>query len=167
MDQIAIQDANILIDLITIEMFSICLSSPYRFVTTEIILAELHDHQIEKIQPYIRSGKFAVIPIPTAELMEIQSSSLEDERLSLQDWSAIFYAQKLKALLVTGDKRLRTLAETKGLKVCGILRLFDELVKNSIISQSEACLFLKHLLTINRRLPADECSSRISTWCKE
>jgi predicted nucleic acid-binding protein len=165
MNQIAIQDANILIDLLAIGMFNHCLAAPCQFITTDIILAELYEHQVDLIQPYIHSGRFSVIAITAEELLEIQSLSLEDERLSIQDWSAFFYADKLGALLMTGDKRLRTMAEAKGVKVCGTLRLFDDLVSNGIISEEQACSFLQHLLRVNRRLPANECNSRMAKWC--
>lgn len=86
MNQIAIQDANILIDLLAIGMFDHCLAAACQFITTDIILAELYEHQVDLIQPYIHSGRFSVIAITAEELLEIQSLSLEDERLSIQDW---------------------------------------------------------------------------------
>jgi predicted nucleic acid-binding protein len=163
--QIAIQDANILIDLVTTGLFTHCLSLEYQFLSTNLILAELHDEQFAFIEPHIESGKFAVIAVPAAELVQIQLQSEEDQRLSIQDWSAFYYAVQREAILMTGDKRLRSMAETKGVAVCGILRLFDELTAAEIIRESEACVFLKKLMQINRRLPAEECALRIKKWC--
>lgn len=157
MTQIAIQDANILIDLVAIQLFDQCLSLPYQFTTTDIILAELRDDQIVLIQPHIRSGKFVVIAIPAEELVQIYVQSEEDQRLSIQDWSAFYYAHKMEAILMTGDKRLRMRAAAKGIEVCGILRLFDELVVSDFMLAAHACSFLQRLMQINRRLPASEC----------
>ena len=100
MPKIAIQDANILIDLVRTGLLDHCLALGYEFITTEIILAELYEEQVVLIQPHINSGKFTVISITIAELAAIQLLSREDDRLSEQDWSALFYAQKKKSDLI-------------------------------------------------------------------
>lgn len=45
MKRIAIQDANILIDLVKTGLFDHCMALQYQFTTTNIILDELHDNQ--------------------------------------------------------------------------------------------------------------------------
>lgn len=166
MKQVAIQDANILIDLLKTGLFGHCLALQYEFATTEIILAELYDEQIALIQPHINSGKFTVISISTVELIEIQTLSQEDMRLSEQDWSAVFYAQQKKAILLSGDKSMRAIATSKQITVHGIFWLMDQLVGLGFLSTAEACAFLKELISINKRLPIAECEHRIKTWCK-
>jgi predicted nucleic acid-binding protein len=167
MKLIAIQDANILIDLINTGLFDHCLSLQYKFTTTDIILDELHEHQAASIQPHINSGKFTVIKIDADSLIAIQIASLEDAHLSEQDWSALYYAQQLNALLLTGDKRLRNLAKQKGITVCGALWILDQLVVTSNLTKQEACIFLQQLQLKNKRLPADECEQRLKLWCGE
>jgi predicted nucleic acid-binding protein len=90
---------------------------------------------------------------------------LEDTRLSEQDWSAFYYALQKKALLLTGDKRLRAMAESKGLTVCGMLWVLDQLVDTNVFPKSDACSFLKQLISKNKWLPAKECEQRIILWC--
>lgn len=165
MMRIAIQDANILIDLVKTGLFDYCLALHYQFTTTNIILAELYVEQIALIQPHISSGKFVIIEITEDELTEIQLFSLENTHLSEQDWSAVYYAIQKEALLLSGDKRLRGLAKSKGLTVHGIFWLLDQLVAIEILSPTEACAFLKQLMLENKRLPADECEKRIKIWC--
>ena len=165
MRRIAIQDANILIDLVKTGLFNHCLALHYQFTTTNIILDELYDEQVELIQPHISSGKFVVIEILAEELVEIQKLSLEDTRLSEQDWSAVYYALQKEALLLSGDKRLRGLARSKGLTVHGIFWLLDQLLAIKILSSTEACSFLKQLMSENKRLPAGDCEKRIKKWC--
>ena len=165
MKRIAIQDANILIDLVKTGLFDYCLALQYQFTTTEIILNELYDEQVALIQPHISSGKFLVIAITGEELVAIQVMSLEDTRLSEQDWSAVYYAQQKEALLLSGDKHLRGMAKSKGLTVHGIFWLMDQLVDTGILSKSEACSFLQDLISKNKRLPAEECERRIISWC--
>jgi predicted nucleic acid-binding protein len=165
MKRIAIQDANILIDLVKTGLLDYCLALHYQFTTTDIILAELYDEQIALIQPHISSGKFVIIEITEDELMEIQLLSIENTRLSEQDWSAVYYALQKETILLSGDKRLRELAKSKGLTVHGIFWLLDELVAIEILSPTQACAFLNQLILINKRLPANECDKRIKIWC--
>jgi predicted nucleic acid-binding protein len=166
MKTIAVQDANILIDLIKTGLFDHCLALPFSFTTTNIIMDELIEEQAAVIEPHINSGKFSVIKITADELGEIMLLSEENTSLSEQDWSAYYYAQKKSSLLLTGDKRLRTIAESKGIIVCGILWVFDRLVENAILSEEEACTNLKILKNINKRIPQTEYEKRIKNWCK-
>jgi rRNA maturation endonuclease Nob1 len=112
--KIAIQDANIMIDLIKTGLFDYCLALDFNFSTTNIILNELYDEQVASIQPHISSGKFVVIEISIEELLDIQQMSEEDTRLSEQDWSAIYFAKEQDALILSGDQRLRNVAEALG-----------------------------------------------------
>ena len=163
--KIAIQDANILIDLVKTGLFDHCLALNYHFTTTNIILNELYDEQITLIQPHINSGKFLIIEISEIELIEIQKMSKEDIHLSEQDWSAVYYAKQKSALLLSGDRQLRNLAKSKGLSVHGIFWLLDQLLESEILTTSEACSFVQRLLAINKRLPQIECDKRIELWC--
>jgi predicted nucleic acid-binding protein len=165
MRKVAIQDANILIDLVNIGLFPHCLALVYEFTTTELIFqSELNEVQKSAIQPHIDSGKFIIIKITVDELVEIQAASMEDRRLSEQDWSVIYYAAKQEALLMSGDRQLRRVAEAKSLEVRGIIWLFDQLVTDEIISKTEASAFMKALVSRNQRLPMEECNKRIALW---
>lgn len=94
MQIIAVQDANILIDLIKTSLFDHCLALPFSFTTTNIIMEELIEEQAAVIEPHINSGKFSVIKITAEELGEIMILSEQNTSLSEQDWSAYYYAQK-------------------------------------------------------------------------
>jgi len=165
MQKIAVQDANIIIDLIKTGLFDHCLALAYQFTTTNIILDELYDEQIAVVQPHINSGKFELIQINAIELEEIQELSLQDTRLSEQDWSAYFFAKKHDALLLTGDSRLRTRALKDGIEVCGIFWVLDQLVDTGILEKENACSFLNDLISKNIRLPKEACDKRIALWC--
>lgn len=164
MKTLAIQDANIMIDLVKTNLFDHCLALPYQFATTDIILNELYDEQIALIQPHISSAKFTVIEISAEHLMEIQLMCLKNTRLSEQDWSALYYAQQKQAILLSGDSRLRTIAETKGLPVFGILWLLDQIVEHNVLSKEETSSYLQDLMLKNKRLPVEECEKRIKLW---
>ena len=165
MKKVAIQDANILIDLLKANLFEQCLLLNYHFCTTDLILAELYDEQCLLLQPYISTEKFSIIPVSEEDLLEINKFSVVDSRLSEQDWSAYFYAQHENSLLLTGDRRLKNFAESKGVTAYGILWIFDQLVENSCLTKEEACAGLQLMMTKNKRLPVDECNLRIVAWC--
>ena len=164
--KIAIQDANILIDLVNVGLFSHCLALQFHFCTTELIFAELNERQRFMIQPQIDSGKFEVISISVVQLFEIQLLSSRNRKLSEQDWSAVYFAEKLSALLLSGDKMLRKAADGMSIEVRGIIWLLDQLLQLNIITEKEACTFLNQLLKQNQRLPPEECRKRIELWCK-
>lgn len=167
MQVVAIQDANIIIDLVKIELFVPCLKLPYQFITTDLIFySELNETQVTFIQPHIQSGRFTLIQIPAEDLSAIKAASKENTRLSEQDWSALYYAQKLNAILMTGDKRLKELALAKDIPVCGILWILDELLKQVILVHAEAVDYLKDLMQKNKWLPLHECEARLKEWEK-
>lgn len=168
MQIVAIQDANIIIDLIKIELFSSCLRLPYQFVTTNLIFySELNEEQVAIAEAHIQSEQFALITISDEDLAAILIEAKTDTRLSEQDWSAYYYAQKLNALLLTGDKRLREMAEANNIRVCGILWILDEVVEKNIITTTEAFHYLTDLMQKNNRLPKKECEARLKKWGKE
>lgn len=167
MQQIAIQDANILIDLLKTGLFAHCLALDYQFVTTDLVFNELYDSQQAEIQPHIDSGKFVIITIADIELIEIQLISLQDKKLSEQDWSCFYYAEKKAAILLSGDNRLKTMAESKGVEAHGIIWLIDKIRDCRILADSHCCEALRELIRINKRLPIIECEERIKNWSGE
>ncbi len=89
---------------------------------------ELYPEQIAVVQPHINSGKFTVLEITGEELEAINLLTVTDIHLSEQDWSAYYFAEKLNAVLLTGDKRLKAIADKKRVEAHGILWLLDMLV---------------------------------------
>jgi predicted nucleic acid-binding protein len=165
--RIAIQDANILIDLINCGLLEHVLSLDFTFFTTSIIRAELATHQDSVLEFYVEKGLFEVISISSEEFTMILEITSKYSKLSSQDCSALFYSEKLDALLLTGDKALRNVAELLKINVRGIFWLLDQLVDNNIVTESEGCKFLKNLMKTNKRLPIEECNKRLRKWCED
>lgn len=164
MKRIAIQDANILIDLIKANVFIPCMQLPYQFCTTDIIFAELYDEQASIVHPFILSQTFEIIAITEDDLKEIATLTGGQSQLSEQDYSAYYYAQKNGSLLLTGDKYLKEKALNAGLETHGILWLYDQLVLHDCISKATAIESLCLLMTKNKRLPIPECNLRLQEW---
>jgi hypothetical protein len=96
--RIAIQDANILIDLINCGLLEHVLSLDFTFFTTSIIRAELATHQDSVLEFYVEKGLFEVISISSEEFTMILEITSKYSKLSSQDCSALFYSEKLDAL---------------------------------------------------------------------
>lgn len=164
MRKVALQDANILIDLLRLNLLDSCLSLPYTFCTTSLIFDELFIQQQEAIRSHIIAKKFEIFNLTEDEVVEILLESNENKRLSEQDWSAIYCARKYSAILITGDNLLRKLAHSKSLPVHGILWLLDEMVNEKILIGETAISLMNQLITFNSRLPINECNNCKVKW---
>ena len=82
------------------------------------------------------------------------------------DLAAFLLAKLLDAPLLTGDRHLNELANASGLSVHGALWLLDEMVGLKVLAPGRAATALKRMLEQGARLPAEECSRRITIWSK-
>ena len=162
---IAIQDANILIDLIRANAMDHCMQLEYSFITTSLVILEIDDpHQQAILQPFIDNGSLEVIDLTEEELETAQQLENENRKLSLQDISVYLVAEKKKAILLSGDNILRRFAQEKGLTVCGHIWLLDEMIAGDIITMTQAADLLQIFLDNKCRLPDKECKERFERW---
>ena len=87
--------------------------------------------------------------------------------LSLTDCSVWYYAKVNNYILLTGDRKLRTVSAYDGVEVHGVIYVFDTLVEFEIISRQLAVEKLQQLYVINPRLPKEEIEKRINLWKAE
>jgi len=165
--KIIVNDANILIDLVKLELLPNFFSLNLTFHTSDLILDELHDWQAKRLQPFINNGILKIYSFTADELIEIALLQAERTQLSEQDCSAIVCAKKIGGDLLTSDNNLRKFATHKNLKVYGHLWVFDQMIEAQTISGATAIEKLQELReVINPRLglPKHECENRISRW---
>lgn len=164
---IVVNDANILIDLVKLEILSYFFGLNFQFFTTDLVLEELHDYQKDELQPFIDGGKLEVQEISEVQLEEIIKIRMERPSLSEQDCSAFYQAQNLTATLITSDNTLRKFAKTKKLDVHGHLWVFDQMVDEQTMTPEIASNKLDELCQkINPKLnlPKKECALRKVKW---
>jgi len=65
--------------------------------------------------------------------------------------------------MLTGDKKMKEIAEKLGLEVHGSIWVIDELIINHLISPGKAIELLELLIATNRWLPKNEIEKRISS----
>ena len=164
---IVVNDANILIDLVKLQLLPHFFSLQLKFYTTDLILDELHDWQVENLQVYIDNGMLTVSQLTDNELIDITLLQAEKRQLSEQDCSAIVCARKVSGDILTSDNNLRKFATKKLFTVYGHLWVFDKMVEASTITPQNAIDKLTELRdVINPRLnlPKIECENRLELW---
>ena len=97
---IVVNDANILIDVIKLDLVNEFFALPFKFHTTQLIIdEELYDEQLEQLQPHIDEGELEVRSFTAHEMTKIATINQEKPQLSNKDCSAFFCADDLDAVL--------------------------------------------------------------------
>jgi rRNA-processing protein FCF1 len=163
---VAVNDTNILIDLYNIGLLEVFFNSGLNLHTTDFVLEEITNvEQSTLIKSLIARKKLYVKEFSVEELLEISVfKNKQSSNVSITDCSVWKYAEKNNFVLLTGDGTLRRDAQRSGVKVRGILFVFDFLVEHQIITRQCALDKLKELMKGNVRLPKTECERRISLW---
>jgi hypothetical protein len=162
-----VNDANILIDLIDLDLVDQFFKLDWEFHCTDLIIDnELYEEQKAMLIPYIAKGKLIIQKVTDEDLLVIIKMQIISKRLSDKDCSALLFAQKLKASLITSDNVLRNCAKDYQIDVHRHLWVFDALVRHRIISPINAIGKLNELNRRNPKLkiPERDCEERIKTW---
>lgn len=162
---IAINDANLFIDLCEIQLTATFFGLPLVFHTTQLILNELEDEQVAQIQPYIQNGSLYVRHLSREEIENLDTLSLHSRKLSRQDLSVYFYAREIDdCMILTGDNRLRKEAQRQGFEVHGILWVLEQIVTHQLLPKKEVAAALQYLMLVNAWLPIKECRETLEKW---
>jgi predicted nucleic acid-binding protein len=159
-----VNDANILIDLLQIDLLSAFFRLPCEFHATDLVLAEILETNTADLNSYINGGTLKIKHFSFPELMEIQSLNFRHKNLSIPDCSCLFLSKALSARLLTGEAAMRRIAAGSDIKVHGVLWIFDQLVGQKIITETQAHKKLSRLMFLNARLPVSECKKRLNLW---
>jgi predicted nucleic acid-binding protein len=155
-----ILDASIIIDLYLGSVLEKFLELPYQFAAPDQIIVELLDPAGEKV---VLMG-VARIALTSDQLREVFVMKAQYNRLSIGDVGAFLLARDMKAVLLTGDGLLRSLAESTGVAVHGVLWALDELEIAELLTGPALAASLHRMLDEGARLPTDECESRFRRW---
>lgn len=163
--KVIINDANILIDLIRIDIVdSFFKLSNFELKTTDFVFSELYDEQQIKLTKFVDSQKFEILESNQDDLQLINQIFEMTMGLSFEDCSAFHYERKFNGFLLTGDRKLRKYAESNRVEVRGILYIFDMLIEQQLLSFEIAFDKIKILTQLNKRLPENEINKRIILW---
>lgn len=157
---LCVADANILFDLRNGRILTTLAALPYRFIVPDVVFAELD----APLRGTVQSLGFEIGGLGAETVGEILALRPEHPRLSVADLFALFVARDRQAMLLTGDARLRRLAEIRELVVHGTLWVLDELHARQVLDEQNALSALERILAMGGRLPASECQKRRLEW---
>lgn len=165
--KIIINDANILIDLVKLDLIDAFSELNFDLHTTDFVYEEIYDDQKKVISNLNKSEKLKIIETNSNEdFIGINNLLQNSNGLSFEDCSVWYYAKKLSGILLTGDNKLRRHATKNFVEVRGIIYVFDELVFQKLISLEVALIKIEELEKLNDRLPKKEIEKRILLWKK-
>lgn len=159
-----INDANILIDLLKINLLDTFFQLEFDFQVTDVVLGEIQEDNVHELERFITNGILNKQGFLFEDLVKIQEVRNKYQALSIADCSCLYLAEKLSGTLLTGDGALRRIAEEHSIPVHGILWIFDEFVAGDLITKTVAYDKLLKLRELNPRLPSLECQKQIKIW---
>jgi len=165
--EIIINDTNVFLDLYDVGLLETFFQLPVTVHTIDLVVNEITRPDEQKaIQALIGKGQLLVKEYSAQDLNDLFMFNVAcGGNLTLTDSTVIYYAKSLPdCRILTGDRQLRNRAEQRGIKVSGILYVFDQLVEHGLLSHVEAAKRLSALFKINTRLPKVEIEARIEKW---
>ncbi len=162
--RIAVKDASILIDLAEGDLLGLWFQLKIETHTTDLVLREVKQEALwQRVSPFVDAGLLQVHPTAATEIPAVVLFS-QAHNISLPDASGVFLARRLKAYLLTGDRRLRRTAEAEEIEAHGLLWILDRLVEHAALARADAAQRLEKMLAAGSRLPPAECATRLRTW---
>ena len=172
--KIAIKDANVFIDLEAMGLLDLWFQLGITTLTSSFVVQELEDGGHMNALASIRAGQ-AIEAIISGEEMAGAFADFVDKHgqggLSEADLSVIYLAIREKAMVITGDRMLRTMADARHLEIHGTLWIMDQLVFASLLRPALAADRLESLMQRTGRerryLPKNESQARINKWRRD
>jgi predicted nucleic acid-binding protein len=157
-----VTDTNVWIDLDIGGLTDLIFRLPLNLQAPDVIVAEL-----ERPDGTTLAGRgLQVRELTGSQALEVVRLARRYIRPSRSDLFALVLARSQGATLLTGDRHLRSAAESEGVKVHGTLWLIDELVGAGLLEKREAIERLSRMVRAGRRLPAEEVKKRIGIWTR-
>jgi predicted nucleic acid-binding protein len=162
-----IHDANVLIDLFDTGLLTKAMTLPCIMETTDLVQNEITDpDQTRAISRCVEENRLAVLTSNVEQFASIGKMQNAHPQLTLADCSVVFHAKDRQGIILSGDRRLRRLAENNGIEVHSTPWILNLMVAEGLLSPKKACQGLKLLMKINERLPHKKCLRLIETWGK-
>lgn len=161
--QIVISDSSCLVDLYKSQLLIQMVNLPFTFAIPQ----PLFDDELDSISPNEKRQLVAlgmqIITLPGEQVKIAQDYSNEYRRVSIYDCFALVVAESTEnAILFTGDKALKTIAEEKNIETRGVLWAIDLLEQYGFVDKSRLISVLEQFL-IDRLvwLPENEIKIRL------
>jgi len=165
---IVVSDANIIIDLLQINLFPDFLKLNWEKYITPNVVDEVKEENSALLFNAINANQIYMPVFEFDDLQQIQNYFSRYAPLSVADCSCLHLAEKIPAILLTSERQLRDIAHTTHeLEVHGTLWIIDHMIEGNIITHRQAHTKLTLLVQINPRLPKAEIEKRLRRWNKK
>ena len=156
-----VSDTSVLVDLERGDLLKAAFSLPYRFVVPDLLYErELKNYGGEEL---IALG-LVVADLTGEQVTYARAYRREVRALSVPDAFALSLAATSGGTLLTGDRRLRSLASKKGVACHGLLCLLDEMWRLGIAGQRLHTGLQSIQAHPRCRLPPREVSTRLARY---
>lgn len=162
------QDANIIIDLEVSGLLETWLELPTETHTTDFIVQQLVVGQHHEALSQVRRGAIVEHRSSAEDLEAIdQLFQISGSGPDINDCSVLYLAEKLDAILLTGDSALKKECRSRAVEVHGTIWILEKLVEECAVTRQEAAAKLERFLNLGRFLPRAVCWQRIEGWRKQ
>lgn len=164
--KLVVQDASVLIDLAAADLLAAWFNLGIETLTSSFVWREVNRRsQKAKLRAFARDERIQVVAMGAEVLSEIVRLKMDlPPKLSLNDASVLHLAVERTAILLTGDRNLRTAAESRAVTVYGLPALMDYMVQKEALPAATAITKLELLCQLNPRLSKQECGALIIKW---
>lgn len=107
---VVVCDANEIIDLLQVDSFKSFLKLKWDKYVPPDVIDEVREDNTDQLVTAINSDKLILPTFSPKELIKIQELKTQYPSLSIEDCSCLFLAERLPAVLLTGERRLRRIA---------------------------------------------------------
>ena len=160
----AVKDACVLIDLANGGLLEAWFQLGIETHTTDLVIRQVRsDAHWQAVSGFVQAGLLKVATLDGPE-MERMLEEVGHLSIGIEDQTALFLAMNLKAILLTGDRRLRLEGLKRQVEVHGVLWILDQLVAKRVLARKLAAVKLRAMIDHGARLPEDECKRRFREW---
>ena len=161
--KLIITDTNVLFDIIKIGALPEFFSLDFDICTTVFVIEEIKPSpQKELVETFIRAKRLTVFEFTGEEIEDVVNFDTGRKLKRFTDKSIIWKSIQLNCPMLTGDSRMREVAENMGIEVHGSIWVIDELINSELISKGKAIELFEQLLETNSWLPGNEIERRIN-----
>lgn len=163
--RVAVQDANILIDLEMADLFDAWFSLGIETHTTNLVVSEIRRGGHTVAMSHVIAQRIKSHVLDTEKMGRLVAIKTEiGNSVSMSDCSALVLAMDLDSFLLTGDGPLRNHAKSRCVEVHGTLWIMDRIVAAGAMASVTVADRLQSLLTMGRFLPRSECEKLLKIW---
>lgn len=163
--KIAVKDANVFIDMELMGVFELWVQLGRQTLTSSLVALELEAGNHREALAYIATKHITVVD-PSLDAVDALHHS--EKGISPEDASVLLIAIKHDAMLLTGDKTLRTIAEIRHVECHGSIWILDQLVRHQKLPGKVAAEKLRALMSSSiagiRYQPRKTAEAYIARW---